>query len=65
MGPCQGRICGTASEFLFGWDAGSILSSVRPPLFPVRVSSLGHADTLADKGDGLASAGMLASKETE
>lgn len=36
MGPCQGRICGTATEFLFGWGA----DSVRPPVFPARVSSL-------------------------
>ncbi|MFZ0690484.1 MAG: FAD/NAD(P)-binding oxidoreductase [Acidobacteriaceae bacterium] len=36
MGPCQGRICGAAAEFLFGWHAGS----VRPPVFPVSVSSL-------------------------
>lgn len=35
MGPCQGRICGGATEFLFGWRA----DSVRPPLFPARVSS--------------------------
>jgi NADPH-dependent 2,4-dienoyl-CoA reductase/sulfur reductase-like enzyme len=65
MGACQGRICGTAAEFLFDWDTGSILSSVRPPLFPVRVSSLGHADKLGVKGDSLASVDMLASKETE
>ena len=36
MGPCQGRICGTATEFLLGWN----VESVRPPLFPCRVSSL-------------------------
>ena len=36
MGPCQGRICGTAAEFLLGWS----VESVRPPLFPARVSSL-------------------------
>ena len=36
MGPCQGRICGTAVEFLFGWKA----ESVRPPVFPVRVGSM-------------------------
>ena len=36
MGPCQGRVCGAAAEFLFGWD----VSSIRPPLFPVRCSSL-------------------------
>jgi hypothetical protein len=36
MGPCQGRVCGPAVEFLFGWKA----ESVRPPIFPVRVESL-------------------------
>ena len=36
MGPCQGRICGSAVEFLFGWKS----ESVRPPVFPVRVESL-------------------------
>lgn len=36
MGPCQGRICGGAIEFLFGWRA----ESVRPPILPVRVGSL-------------------------
>jgi D-hydroxyproline dehydrogenase subunit alpha len=36
MGPCQGRVCGSAVEFLFGWSA----ESVRPPLLPVRVESL-------------------------
>lgn len=36
MGPCQGRVCGSAVEFLFGWRA----ESVRPPLLPVRIESL-------------------------
>jgi NADPH-dependent 2,4-dienoyl-CoA reductase/sulfur reductase-like enzyme len=36
MGPCQGRVCGPAVEFLFGWRA----ASVRPPILPVRVESL-------------------------
>ena len=36
MGPCQGRICGIAAEFLFGWNADSL----RPPIFPALVSSL-------------------------
>lgn len=36
MGPCQGRVCGPAVEFLFGWKA----ESVRPPVFPVRVESM-------------------------
>jgi len=36
MGPCQGRICGAATEFLFGWS----VDSVRPPIFEARVHSL-------------------------
>ena len=36
MGPCQGRVCGGAVEFLFGWRS----ESVRPPVLPVRVGSL-------------------------
>ena len=36
MGPCQGRVCGGAVEFLFAWRA----ESVRPPVLPVRVESL-------------------------
>jgi NADPH-dependent 2,4-dienoyl-CoA reductase/sulfur reductase-like enzyme len=37
MGPCQGRVCGPATEFLFHWTP----DSVRPPVYPVRVESLG------------------------
>jgi NADPH-dependent 2,4-dienoyl-CoA reductase/sulfur reductase-like enzyme len=36
MGPCQGRVCGPATQFLFGWTP----SSVREPIFPVSVGSL-------------------------
>jgi hypothetical protein len=36
MGPCQGRVCGPATQFLFGWNP----ESVRPPVFPARVESL-------------------------
>jgi NADPH-dependent 2,4-dienoyl-CoA reductase/sulfur reductase-like enzyme len=36
MGPCQGRVCAAAAEFLFGWT----IDSSRPPIFPVRCSSL-------------------------
>ncbi len=37
MGACQGRVCGPATEALFGWRG----SSVRPPLFPVPLSVMG------------------------
>jgi NADPH-dependent 2,4-dienoyl-CoA reductase/sulfur reductase-like enzyme len=36
MGPCQGRVCGPATQFLFQWTP----DSVRPPVFPARVESL-------------------------
>lgn len=36
MGPCQGRICGPALEFLLGWK----VESIRPPVFPVQVETL-------------------------
>jgi D-hydroxyproline dehydrogenase subunit alpha len=34
MGACQGRVCGAATEFLFGWEN----SGVRPPVFPAALS---------------------------
>ena len=36
MGPCQGRICGPALEFLRGWAP----DTVRPPVFAARIGSL-------------------------
>ncbi|PYY03277.1 MAG: hypothetical protein DMG69_32790 [Acidobacteria bacterium] len=36
MGPCQGRICGPATEFLFKWRP----DSVRPPIFPTGLEAL-------------------------
>ncbi|GCE45405.1 thioredoxin reductase [Thermosporothrix hazakensis] len=36
MGPCQGRVCGAAASFLFGWTP----DSVRPPVSVARVETL-------------------------
>ena len=36
MGPCQGRVCGPAVQFLLGWS----VDSVRPPLFPTVLENL-------------------------
>lgn len=44
MGPCQGRICGPATEFLFGWRP----DSVRPPIFPVRFGNLATIECNAE-----------------
>jgi NADPH-dependent 2,4-dienoyl-CoA reductase/sulfur reductase-like enzyme len=41
MGPCQGRVCGPATQALFGWQA----SSVRPPLIPVPLSAMSTTPT--------------------
>ncbi|MEO6807111.1 MAG: FAD/NAD(P)-binding oxidoreductase [Edaphobacter sp.] len=41
MGPCQGRICGPATQTLFGWTP----KSIRPPLFPVPVNALCFHDS--------------------
>jgi NADPH-dependent 2,4-dienoyl-CoA reductase/sulfur reductase-like enzyme len=36
MGPCQGRVCGGATEILYGWRP----DAVRLPISPARVSSI-------------------------
>jgi NADPH-dependent 2,4-dienoyl-CoA reductase/sulfur reductase-like enzyme len=36
MGPCQGRVCGPALAFLFGWES----DTVRPPVKPVQLATL-------------------------
>lgn len=36
MGPCQGRICGNASDFLYGWRP----EAVRTPISPARAASI-------------------------
>jgi len=36
MGPCQGRICGPATRFLFGWES----EGMRPPVTPARIETL-------------------------
>ncbi len=37
MGPCQGRVCGPAAEFLLGWKPPI---SMRQPLYPVPLRAL-------------------------
>lgn len=41
MGPCQGRVCGAALEFLWGYGA----DTVRVPVSPVRVGTLRLPDS--------------------
>jgi NADPH-dependent 2,4-dienoyl-CoA reductase/sulfur reductase-like enzyme len=41
MGPCQGRVCGGATAFLFGWTQ----DSVRPPVAPTSIASLAQITT--------------------
>ena len=46
MGACQGRVCGAATEFLFGWEN----ENARPPVFPAAVATMSAA---ADKQEPL------------
>ena len=47
MGPCQGRVCGPAANFLFGWRA----ESVRPPIFPARIGALAMDELVHEETD--------------
>jgi D-hydroxyproline dehydrogenase subunit alpha len=44
MGACQGRICGTATHFLFGWKQ----AGARPPVYPAAVSVVSAKAGTAD-----------------
>jgi NADPH-dependent 2,4-dienoyl-CoA reductase/sulfur reductase-like enzyme len=48
MGACQGRVCGSAAEFLYGWQnpAG------RPPVYPAQVSVLTSEALAAEPAHG-------------
>lgn len=41
MGACQGRVCGAAAQFLFGWTP----PAPRPPLSPARIATLASTPT--------------------
>jgi NADPH-dependent 2,4-dienoyl-CoA reductase/sulfur reductase-like enzyme len=43
MGACQGRVCGDAAQFLFGWTP----PVPRPPLSPVRIATLAGLEGVA------------------
>lgn len=40
MGPCQGRVCGAALEFLHGWPADTIRVPCEPALFSTLTASV-------------------------
>jgi D-hydroxyproline dehydrogenase subunit alpha len=46
MGACQGRVCGPALEFLFGWDS----DTVRPPARPARIGDLAVPEAVFEAG---------------
>jgi D-hydroxyproline dehydrogenase subunit alpha len=45
MGPCQARVCGPATEFLFGWKTDSI----RQPIFPSRIGTLVMNEAISEE----------------
>lgn len=46
MGPCQGRVCGAALQFLRGWAP----DPARTPIFPVSIQSLAAAAAISEEG---------------
>lgn len=48
MGACQGRVCGAATQFLFGWTS----NAPRPPLSPVRIATLAALTPSSLTSDG-------------
>jgi hypothetical protein len=65
MGPCQGRICGPATEILLGWDGDLVYSSMRLPVFPALVSSLGVRAPNSSPADNLIAAGASTPREKQ
>ena len=53
MGACQGRVCGAAAQFLFGWAP----PAPRPPLSPARIATLACAGDAAAATRGRLQAG--------
>ncbi len=50
MGACQGRVCGAATQFIFGWTP----TAPRPPLSPVRIATLAMSTSSSQpSSDGL------------
>jgi NADPH-dependent 2,4-dienoyl-CoA reductase/sulfur reductase-like enzyme len=54
MGPCQGRVCGPATQFLFNWNP----DSVRAPIFPARVDSLAPYTNSAEAAQPVSTGGQ-------
>lgn len=47
MGPCQGRVCGPATRFLFGWN----FESVRPPIFAAQLKNIASPESATAERD--------------
>ena len=50
MGPCQGRVCGAALEFLYGWPADSIRLPCEPALYSTLIADATTLATSVDQG---------------
>jgi NADPH-dependent 2,4-dienoyl-CoA reductase/sulfur reductase-like enzyme len=48
MGPCQGRVCGAALEFLFGWTPDSVRAPIEPILLSTFLADVDSPPSLAD-----------------
>ncbi|MEO8333908.1 MAG: FAD-dependent oxidoreductase [bacterium] len=50
MGPCQGRMCGTALEFLNGWPADTVRLPTEPALLSTLTAESATASPTANQG---------------
>ena len=50
MGPCQGRVCGAALQFLYGWPADSVRLPAEASRYATLLADVGRSATPTDRG---------------
>jgi NADPH-dependent 2,4-dienoyl-CoA reductase/sulfur reductase-like enzyme len=50
MGPCQGRVCGAALQFLYGWPADTVRLPAQASRYATLLAEAGHSATPTDIG---------------
>ena len=50
MGPCQGRVCGAALEFLYGWPADVVRLPCEPALFSTLIAEPARTSPSVNQG---------------
>jgi D-hydroxyproline dehydrogenase subunit alpha len=50
MGPCQGRVCGAALQFLHGWPSDTVRLPAEPTLFSTLTADSATTSPSANQG---------------